>query len=521
MYHLLYPILLLCLAAPLRATDTSKQAVAQAVFDRLVAARGDGRMAPPTLEFVQRKRSAARCEGSTVLLEEAAYDICTSLGQDAEAALAGILAHELVHYYQGHTRRGVAAALVRSPDGEAEQYSSSLLLYNEAEADYLGGFLAHLAGFPTVNVMPRVLDSIYRIYDLPTELSGYPTLSERKRVAEQTFLRLNELVSVFDMGNALTALERYAEAAAYYDFLLTDFQSREVYNNTGVLYLMAALPLFQPGTLRYDYPILLDLRSRLRTQSRSTTVDTETRDFYLREAIGHFQRAMLLDADYAPALVNLASAQALLGQSLLENDPNEEVRAVADDKLLEAGIHAREAARLARRLGEQRTVADALTVLGILTVLNGDTTAVVPAGQATVDRSPTEESFTMTEQLAGLSIVDIAGELPPDLPETVVASGGQRMTVTNFGDFAPYVTILRHTDATGQGQLLICRAEPGYTGRTAMEIGRDDTRVDVLREYGPPGYTLATVGGELLVYPKSQLVFSLRDGRVTSWWLYQ
>ena len=90
-----------------------------------------------------------------VVLDEKAYDICVSFGKDSLNALAALLAHELIHYYEKHDwsrhfamnneNLETARQLERMGDG----------LKQETEADNLGGFMAFSVGYNTYGIMPE------------------------------------------------------------------------------------------------------------------------------------------------------------------------------------------------------------------------------------------------------------------------------------------------------------------------------------------------------------------------------
>jgi tetratricopeptide (TPR) repeat protein len=529
-------ILLVCLGFTLFASTCApspkKEATARRVFDRLVAARGDYSMPEPRFLLATSRRSGARCEDEVVVLEEAAYDICMEFGESAEAVLASVLAHELIHYYAGHVGGGEARSLV-ADDEPVEPVSVA----QESEADYRGGFLAYLAGYPVTGLVPRFLDRLYAAYSLPEQLAGYPSLTQRKELAIRTHRRLQELTAVFEMANVLTALERYGEAATYYDYLLRAFPSREMHNNAGVVYACAALPYFQPATLAYVYPIELDLRSRLKEQTRGVGVDPATRNFYLGEARKHFTRARLLDPDYVPALINLASVHALLSASLTEQPPSELDREVAADHRLEAALRAREAIRLAQRLENPTAAVNAHLLLGILAATEGDTvraeshfdradgSSLVTANRAIFHTgklpplrpAPTSSAFSMMETINGQALTELL--TGSAITSTLVAGGRDRMVLETLPAPTEGVQLLRHTGGTNTGLSVALVTEP-YPGTTAMEVGIGNARADILREYGAPAYTVTVVGGELLVYPENGLIFSLRAAKVKGWYLY-
>lgn len=81
-----------------------KLSVAQKVFDDLLRARGDFRLQKPTL-IVNRKEGDVASfipDKVQIILDEKAYDVCVSFGKDSLNALAALLAHELIHYYENH-----------------------------------------------------------------------------------------------------------------------------------------------------------------------------------------------------------------------------------------------------------------------------------------------------------------------------------------------------------------------------------------------------------------------------------
>ncbi|MEL6277099.1 MAG: hypothetical protein AAFU03_18505, partial [Bacteroidota bacterium] len=158
-----------------------KEAIARAIFERLVDARGDNRMPKPRFAFSKRKEKGAKFSGDLITLEEAAYDVCAALGDRKEAALAGLLAHEIIHYYEKHTwENGFINLVAGANRQEARNLRQSVkedldaFKKDEIEADYMGGFLAHMAGYPTTEVMPDVLDGLYEAYELDSLLPKYP-----------------------------------------------------------------------------------------------------------------------------------------------------------------------------------------------------------------------------------------------------------------------------------------------------------------------------------------------------------
>ena len=122
--------------------------------------------------------------------------------------------------------------------------------------------------------------------------------------------KMKDLVEIFDMANLLTATEQYEDAFRYYRKVLVEYQSRELYNNVGAAALMHAMKnYFNADDLKFRYPIQVDLEM---ANSRGAHEDS-IRTNLLRQAVQHFDAAISLDPDYAPAYLNKACALALLG----------------------------------------------------------------------------------------------------------------------------------------------------------------------------------------------------------------
>lgn len=77
---------------------------AVSVYKKLCDAAGDFRRGLPRLIVMDRVSRIAsyRSSDNTLILELKAYNICSSFGKDADAALAFLLGHELTHFYQEH-----------------------------------------------------------------------------------------------------------------------------------------------------------------------------------------------------------------------------------------------------------------------------------------------------------------------------------------------------------------------------------------------------------------------------------
>ena len=482
--------------------------------------------------------------GDLVTLDEAAYDVCAALAEDGESALAGLLAHELIHYYEKHTWESGFVRLIGQDDrqaaaplGRAVKEDAYAITKDEIEADYQGGFLAHLAGYPTTTVMPRVLEGIYAAYNLPAEVPQYPPLRERQRIAEETHARLLRLIDVFDTGNLLTALRRYDEAVYYYDYLAERFPSREILNNTGVAYVQAAIPLFKPTTLTYVYPVELDLDSRLAAQTRSVGVQRQQREYLLKTALTYFQRAAILDPAYSTALVNRASAHALLAASMAEAPAGTDAEVVEDERIA-AGLYARRALRMATEQSEEITTANAHLVLAILAAEAGNDQAAatgfekagasplyaineaVRATGSLPEPPSRPREFAAEEAIAGKTINELAGNLPEWTRTTVVSRSQPQLRLSTAENPETSVRVRYHEVRQSDDDLLFVSTTSGYSESTTLDVRLGSQTEEILDEYDEPDYRVPVAGGVLLVYRESGLLFHLKGDTLISWTIF-
>ncbi|MEM6317089.1 MAG: M48 family metalloprotease [Bacteroidota bacterium] len=278
----------------------------QSIFSELTVAVGDKSRTLPKVVVRQEKRFGASYKRSenTIFIEQTAIDICNTLGEDAKSAVAFLLGHELTHYYQKH-------------DWQEAGFTTGFLtnaaifqkhIHHEREADTYSAFITHLAGYNSIKILPELLDKIYQAYGLVgKELRSYPTLAERKAVANEVCKTVQGLIDIYQVGNYLYALGKYEEALVSYEYLLKYVRYKELYNNIGLCALYAALPATRRD-FPFDYPLTLDTNVPLRAPS------SFTKDELLQKAIYHFAEATTYDASYFVSYLNLVCAYDLAGE---------------------------------------------------------------------------------------------------------------------------------------------------------------------------------------------------------------
>lgn len=511
-----------------RGRSNYKYRVAKQVFQDLVEASGNHHMIPPRFELspVPKMIAAANGDQAIILLEEKAYDICTGFGKDSLNAIASLLGHELIHYYEKHNWED---HFIREHGGtmtaesiQEKKVGNKMLL--ETQADQLGGLLAHTAGYKTLEVAPELLTKLYTGYGLPASspTSQYPSLDERRAIAQTSMDRLKELIGVYDLAGYFLATNQFDWARAYYEYILTKggFQSREIYNNLGVAAALSAMEGRSVDKPSFVYPLQLDLSSRM--GSRGNEEDRQIA--LLEEASRHFKSAYSLDPEYVTALINQGCVEAELGRW---DD--------ADDL-------ARKALRMAKKAGDKEAESDALILTGII--------------QATQnDKEGAKASFTSAgslthNPLADLNLQVLNGQSlpPPQLPgpvnsdETIddfnldklfASFALERFVPDHYienivGSFSYAAareeasTVLVHVDFGKEIYGFVQVADPTYSGSTNEGIKIGDPVSKVMDLYGSPSRRVPAIQGEWVVFNDQQIIFRLdAKGKVFNWALFR
>jgi len=486
--------------------------VAQQVFDDLIEARGDYRMRIPDLVFSEAERRVAYAKPSKaqIVLEEKAYDLCTTFGKDSLNVLAALLAHELIHYYEKHdwTYR-----MVKDFEGlktsEQLQAASERLKF-EAQADLLGGFLAYAAGYQPLGLMPDFLTKVYQNYGLQEEIRGYPSLSDRKAFASRSLEQVEQLAKVFEAANYFSAIGQYEQAKATLEYILKDFQSRELYNNLGVVATLAAMELFSPQELRLAYPVELDARSRLQRINRGAVTDDRLRirKLLLEEALNYFEQAAVLDPDYPNAVLNKACVLAL------------------QEQLEDATYFADKAFRMAKKEASYaKTLSDILILKGVVAYQQGE---VEPAKRFF------RSALQVGNDLGELNLQMVAQKvvtLKPSLPDTLFRETIEGQSLDAAANSLLMGTLKLHESIQLDKQTLFgiqqldqsqiwlhFQAERGdytllhltgknYDQPSSQGVTPGAPKTAVERAYGTPPRRVQTSTGTFWVYPIRKLLF--------------
>ncbi|WP_143394671.1 tetratricopeptide repeat protein [Flavobacterium branchiophilum] len=309
-------------------TNTEKQV--NNVFNQLVLAYGNAKSAP-LLEIINDKKIQktpafySPTSKPVIKVDAHFYKLCQSFGKDSLNALSIVMSHELAHYYNDHSFCSDFAFAMRDKNKELalklKTVSKNEKMSSESQADYQGLFYAAIAGFHPFEVHSKLLDAIYKTYQLADVNAGYPSKTERKEMANSALQKANSLYLTFQKGLAFKENKKYNEAIKTFEELNNYFPSRENYNNIGVMKTLQALE-YQVLTSelvhypkRFLYPLETDNTSRLNqngTRSNGSEEDQQKMVFLLKSAQKDFEKAISLDPNYTKAYINLACVFDLL-----------------------------------------------------------------------------------------------------------------------------------------------------------------------------------------------------------------
>lgn len=513
-------------------TNTPEYLKAREIYERLVKARGDYRLPVPTFTMRKQRSNLAFIEYKLmeITLEEDAYKVCQTFGENADDAVAFLLGHELTHWYEKHAWRRDFVSGFADLDVKTKLSGLEEKITNETEADCLGGFLAYSAGYGLFDKGADLIQKLYTEYGMKENVDGYPSLTDRKKLSTKTAEKMAALVDAYEMANLLVAIGKYGEALEYYRYILMRYQSREIYNNLGVTAFLLALNEFRPEDprVKFRYPIQLDLESAGAKGSGAGS----TRDMLLQQAVQYFDMAISMDPAYAPAYLNKACAYALLGDTDAERARYaERARFFANNEAWEAAVNAK----------NTKTLRDVNILLGILEATNGnpdkakklfaaaaDSSAlaatnleILEKGRATT-REREEDPFADPEKIGGKTIAEATNKgigLKPLPNKTTNITLDERLIFTQIAAPGPDSRVFVHINKNENQKTFFHMTLPGYKGKTEKGLGVGAKREAIVAAdtYDIPLRSIQTPRGEILVY--KEIIFILDANQTLERWI--
>lgn len=272
--------------------------------------------ARPKTKITKNSTQAAVFQPSanTIFIDSKLINICRTFGPDSSHALAFILAHELSHAIYKDRSRGLVPInfLNISKDFKKNEKEEKI-------ADIQGAFMAYLAGYDPSKVLNSLIEKIYRAYDLTDSPDdNYPSLNERKQTASLVLDQVENLISVYELSNILTAKAESEIASAGYEYILQFYRGPEILNNYGVNYVIQALNYFNESTDLYYYPVELDLNSALKKIKKPRGPlpldDLLRREHLIEQAEKAFSEAIKMNPSKISYRINLMCCMLLKDQ---------------------------------------------------------------------------------------------------------------------------------------------------------------------------------------------------------------
>jgi len=263
--------------------------IAHQIYTRLLLA-WEGKQRAPRLLVVrdQGRAWAATLNGGNILMTVAAIDICLSLKQGNQDALAFILAHELAHQQAQdawHTRAFRMAGLSQTTDflslqGSRSQDSEWLFqqkLDMEVRADHNALLFMSAVDFnplilfsDTASFLTSWVEAVTRRscqYRQMTVSVSHVCKTAQART-QQLHQKINYVAlqsTLLILGNNAFITGRYDQAQRYFEAFSEDFKSAAVFSNLGLSYLAEAMHLMQGSIVssqkihvQLKYPVYLD-----------------------------------------------------------------------------------------------------------------------------------------------------------------------------------------------------------------------------------------------------------------------
>ena len=293
------------------------------IFNDLVKGIGNNSIYPPSLEFSDDERSVATMGDFTITVERKVINLFCGQ-ENFDDKMAYILGHEMAHHYLNHSwmaNTGLGYSdLGNYIEENSPMYSKNQRKLSESQADLYAGFYGMISGYNTLAYAKETLEAVYKAYGLPNEISGYPTFNERLEIIDSKIDNATNLALLFELGNVLLLGKEHELAKYCYEFILKQFNSREIYNNLGLSFLLYGISISEEPINKLVFPVSLDQSSRVEVKkTRSGNFRGNPKEM-IEFALKQFKRAQRLDAKYQPAKKNQIVAEFLLLQDNKSRD---------------------------------------------------------------------------------------------------------------------------------------------------------------------------------------------------------
>ena len=299
--------LLILIQTNLFSQDNECEAKVEEIYTNIINSIGNNFPPAPELIISKKERAVAFISDKGITIERKVIEhFCKQ--DNFEDKIAYIISHELAHHYLNHDWMFNSGLSYASTIGEYLDITASSLDQRklaETSADLFGGFFGQTAGYNVLNFGSETLSEVYKLYNIPKEIKGYPSFDERLQIIESKKKQAKNLSMLFDLGNIFLKLGEYNIAKQCFEEILKNkFNSREIYNNLGLVYLLYGISISEKEISKYNYPISLDFHTRANTESTRSNLSNDP-DKMFKLAEDNFKLAKELDNQYLPSKQNL------------------------------------------------------------------------------------------------------------------------------------------------------------------------------------------------------------------------
>ena len=287
----------------------------EVIYNEIIQSIGNKSPVKPTLNITESKRMAAYISRGEISIAQKTIDLfCQE--ENFESKIAYILSHEIAHHYLRHDWMKNSGLLYNSEIKNFVRSNNDSIQRKiaETEADAFAGFFSLKAGYKSLNYAEEVLTRLYKEYDIPKVIPGYPSLSERIEIINSNIEKAENLSKIFEVGNlALVCGELDIAKNAFKDILNDDFNSREIYNNLGVTYLLFAIENLSEELSKFSYPVFIDQVTRA-DLSKTRSTDFNDPLELLKMANENFSLAIEIDKGYDDPKFNILISELISGK---------------------------------------------------------------------------------------------------------------------------------------------------------------------------------------------------------------
>jgi len=502
-----------------------------------------------------------------IILPLKAIDLCLQDRQAAETRLAFLLGHEIKHlirrdywildqitqFLANAKQQGLEPDLARLMESVKWDFQNKLRKLAETEADKSGILYASLAGYDAGAIFDFIPE-YYRAAGI--DVHGDVTnnsVNDRIRALQERLGDAIEHLHLFDFGVQLYAIGQYDAAIECLAKFVTQYPSREVFNNLGLCHYQKALSLYakwKPEDIEtnpnfaFKLSAQIDPLSRLRgIPSRGTGDNYEKQvEEVLNRCIEHLEKAKDLDPDYEVSYNNLGCAHLLKGdvdfakgylkkavalnQSYQEAYNNLGVCYAAEGLAEAAKNSFLQASRIAPNY------ADPIFNLGQLYRVAGRDQEAREQFRRYLELDKWSKPANRARGYLGMPLSPtklpvsneaIAGRFPRDLRRL----DGNARRAFRSSEAEMWIDLNEsqsvrcfYYQSQSDLRIAIIAAGEKYRGQTQNQIKIGDPAQLVEQRYLYPRHIVPATRGEFWVFEALGLVFEMREGKVHGWFLF-